>query len=128
MSFSLIRMTSCAAGTVARRSTNDEVDVVSPLPELNPAREDGRRCVNVTGCASAVQDGNGSASSGRYTMSHGTAASYAVLRQRAEERDLPARRFGNDWRFSRLAIFSWLADGEKPRSRRGRHAAYGLSW
>jgi len=43
-----------------------------------------------------------------------------VVRQRAEEGDLPARRFGDEWRFSRLAVLSWLADGDKPTGRRRR--------
>ena len=41
-----------------------------------------------------------------------------VVRQRAEEGDLPGRRFGNEWRFSRIAVLSWLADGDTPRARR----------
>jgi excisionase family DNA binding protein len=41
-----------------------------------------------------------------------------AVRQRAEDGDLPARRFGNEWRFSRLAVLSWLADGDKPRGQR----------
>lgn len=42
----------------------------------------------------------------------------AAVRERAEDGDLPARRFGNEWRFSKLAVLSWLADGDKPRTRR----------
>jgi excisionase family DNA binding protein len=42
----------------------------------------------------------------------------AAIRQRAEDGDLPAHRFGNEWRFSRLAVLSSLADGDKPRGRR----------
>jgi excisionase family DNA binding protein len=42
----------------------------------------------------------------------------AAVRQRAEEGDLPARRFGNEWRFSKLAVLAWLAGGDKPRGRR----------
>src|SRR5690554_6185594 len=29
-----------------------------------------------------------------------------AVRQRAEDGDLPARRFGNEWRFSKLAVLS----------------------
>jgi hypothetical protein len=43
-----------------------------------------------------------------------------VVRQRAEDGDLPARRFGSEWRFSKLAVLSWLADGDTPRGRRRR--------
>jgi excisionase family DNA binding protein len=41
-----------------------------------------------------------------------------AVRQRAEEGDIPGRRFASEWRFSRLAVLSWLADGDKPRARR----------
>jgi excisionase family DNA binding protein len=41
----------------------------------------------------------------------------AVL-ARAETGELPGRRFENEWRFSRLAILSWLGDGELPKRRR----------
>jgi excisionase family DNA binding protein len=41
-----------------------------------------------------------------------------AVRQRAEDGDLPARCFGSEWRFSKLAVLSWLADGDKPRGRR----------
>ena len=41
-----------------------------------------------------------------------------VVRSRAEEGDLPGRRFGNDWRFARLAVLVWLADGEPQKRRR----------
>jgi excisionase family DNA binding protein len=44
----------------------------------------------------------------------------AAVRQRAEHVDLPARRFGSDWRFSKLTVLSWLADGDKPRGSRRR--------
>jgi excisionase family DNA binding protein len=43
-----------------------------------------------------------------------------AVQARAQAGDLPGRRFGNDWRFSRLALLAWLADGEKPNGRRGR--------
>ncbi len=39
------------------------------------------------------------------------------VRQRAEQGDLPARRFGTEWRFSKLAVLAWLADGDKPKRR-----------
>ena len=44
----------------------------------------------------------------------------AAVRQRAEHGDSPARRFGSEWRFSKLAVLSWLADGDKPRGPRRR--------
>ena len=40
-----------------------------------------------------------------------------AVRSRAEEGDLPGRRFGNEWRFARTAVLNWLGDGE-PRQRR----------
>ena len=43
-----------------------------------------------------------------------------AVRARAEAGDLPARRFGQDWRVSRLAVLTWLADGDKPKGKRGR--------
>jgi excisionase family DNA binding protein len=36
----------------------------------------------------------------------------AAVRSRAEEGELPGRRFGKDWRFARSAVLAWLADGE----------------
>jgi excisionase family DNA binding protein len=42
----------------------------------------------------------------------------AAVRQRVEEGDLPARRFGDEWRFSKFAVLAWLAGGDKPRGRR----------
>ena len=42
-----------------------------------------------------------------------------AVQSRAEAADLPGRRFGNEWRFSRNAVLSWLADGE--RQKRTRH-------
>jgi excisionase family DNA binding protein len=36
----------------------------------------------------------------------------AAVRSRAEEGELPGRRFGKEWRFARMAILAWLADGE----------------
>ncbi len=41
-----------------------------------------------------------------------------TVRSRAEEGDLPGRRFGKEWRFARLAVLSWLADGDPPKRRR----------
>src|SRR5262245_11325124 len=43
-----------------------------------------------------------------------------AVQARVEAGDLPGRRFGNEWRFSRLAVLAWLADGDKPSGRRGR--------
>ena len=40
-----------------------------------------------------------------------------TVRSRAEEGDLPGRRFGNEWRFARIAVLAWLADGD-PQKRR----------
>jgi len=36
-----------------------------------------------------------------------------AVRSRAEEGELPGRRFGKEWRFARLAVLAWLADGER---------------
>jgi excisionase family DNA binding protein len=41
-----------------------------------------------------------------------------TVRSRAEEGDLPGRRFGKEWRFGRLAVLAWLADGDPPKRRR----------
>jgi excisionase family DNA binding protein len=41
-----------------------------------------------------------------------------AIRARAEDGDLPGRRFGNEWRFARMAILAWLADGETRKGRR----------
>src|ERR1700730_6371959 len=35
-----------------------------------------------------------------------------AVRSRAEEGELPGRRFGKEWRFARMAVLAWLADGE----------------
>jgi excisionase family DNA binding protein len=35
-----------------------------------------------------------------------------VVRARAEEGDLPGRRFGKEWRFARTALLDWLAQGD----------------
>jgi len=40
----------------------------------------------------------------------------AVL-SRVQIGDLPARRFGDEWRFSKLGVLAWLAEGER-RTRR----------
>ena len=42
-----------------------------------------------------------------------------LVRLRAEEGDLPGRRFGTEWRFARGAVLDWLTGGEAP----GRRAA-----
>ena len=41
-----------------------------------------------------------------------------AVRSRAEEGDLPGRRFGKDWRFARIAVLAWLADGDPQKRRR----------
>lgn len=40
-----------------------------------------------------------------------------IVRSRAEEGDLPGRRFGKEWRFARIAVLAWLADGD-PQKRK----------
>jgi excisionase family DNA binding protein len=40
-----------------------------------------------------------------------------TVRSRAEEGDLPGRRFGKEWRFARMAVLAWLANGD-PQKRR----------
>jgi len=35
-----------------------------------------------------------------------------VVRARAEEGEMPGRRFGKEWRFARTAVLDWLAEGE----------------
>jgi excisionase family DNA binding protein len=35
-----------------------------------------------------------------------------AVRSRAEEGELPGRRFGKEWRFARTAVLAWLADGD----------------
>jgi excisionase family DNA binding protein len=40
-----------------------------------------------------------------------------AVRLRAEEGELPGRRFGKEWRFARSAILDWLAKGENPKRR-----------
>ena len=38
-----------------------------------------------------------------------------AVRSRAEKGDLPGRCVGNEWRFARIAILAWLADGDGGR-------------
>jgi excisionase family DNA binding protein len=38
-----------------------------------------------------------------------------VVRSLAEDGELPGRRVGTEWRFARIAILAWLADGESAR-------------
>ncbi len=45
-----------------------------------------------------------------------------TVRSRAERGDLPGRRFGQEWRFARSAVLTWLADGET-RGRRNQRAS-----
>jgi excisionase family DNA binding protein len=40
-----------------------------------------------------------------------------AVRSLAESGELAGRRFGKEWRFARVAILAWLADGEAPKSR-----------
>jgi excisionase family DNA binding protein len=40
-----------------------------------------------------------------------------AVRSRAEEGDLPGRRFAKDWRFARSAVLAWLADGDSHKRR-----------
>lgn len=40
-----------------------------------------------------------------------------TIRSRAEEGDLPGRRFGSEWRFARVAVLTWLADGDPAKRR-----------
>ena len=41
-----------------------------------------------------------------------------TVRSRAEEGDLPGRRFGKEWRFARIAGLAGLADGDPQKRRR----------
>jgi excisionase family DNA binding protein len=41
-----------------------------------------------------------------------------AVRLRAEEGDLPGRRFGKEWRFARMAVLAWLAEGDPQKKRR----------
>ena len=36
---------------------------------------------------------------------------------RAEAGELPGRRFDDEWRFARMAILSWLGEGDPPKRR-----------
>ena len=47
-----------------------------------------------------------------------------AVQSHAEKGGLPGRRFGNDWRFARVAVLGWLADGEQP-GRRGKAQTQG---
>ena len=38
-----------------------------------------------------------------------------AVRSQAEKGELPGRRFGKEWRFSRTAVLAWLADGDTQR-------------
>jgi excisionase family DNA binding protein len=38
-----------------------------------------------------------------------------AVRARAEEGELPGRRFGKEWRFARLAVLAWLTNGESQK-------------
>ena len=42
-----------------------------------------------------------------------------AVRSRAEEGELPGRRFGKDWRFARVAVLAWLKNGEKRGATKG---------
>jgi len=41
-----------------------------------------------------------------------------AVRSRAEAADLPGRRFGTEWRFARMAVLGWLADGDPQKRTR----------
>jgi len=41
-----------------------------------------------------------------------------VVRARAEEGEMPGRRFGKEWRFARTAVLDWLAEGETQKRKR----------
>jgi len=43
-----------------------------------------------------------------------------VVRSAVEDGDLPARRFGSEWRFSKRAVLAWLGDGDRTRNRNRR--------
>jgi excisionase family DNA binding protein len=40
-----------------------------------------------------------------------------AVRSRVERGEVPARRFGEEWRFSKLAVLAWLADGDAPNTK-----------
>jgi len=41
-----------------------------------------------------------------------------AVRSRAEDGELPGRRFGKEWRFARMAVLAWLADGDAQERKR----------
>ena len=41
-----------------------------------------------------------------------------AVRSRAEEGELPGRRFGKEWRFARMAVLAWLAGGDMQERKR----------
>lgn len=43
-----------------------------------------------------------------------------AIQTAVESGDMPGRRFGKDWRFSRLALLTWLGRGERAGARKGR--------
>ena len=44
----------------------------------------------------------------------------AAVQRCVEQGDLPGRRFGNDWRFAKTAVLTWLAAGEPSNRRHNR--------
>jgi excisionase family DNA binding protein len=40
-----------------------------------------------------------------------------TVRTLASKGELPGRKLGRHWRFSRHAVLEWLANGERPRRR-----------
>jgi excisionase family DNA binding protein len=44
----------------------------------------------------------------------------AAIQAAAERGDVPGRRFGKDWRFSRLTLLTWLGRGARVGTRKGR--------
>jgi excisionase family DNA binding protein len=44
----------------------------------------------------------------------------AALRAAVEDGDLPGRRLGQEWRFSRMALLDWLGQGERAPHRKAR--------
>jgi excisionase family DNA binding protein len=43
-----------------------------------------------------------------------------AMQSAVERREVPGRRFGKDWRFSRLALLTWLGRGEREEAPKGR--------
>jgi excisionase family DNA binding protein len=41
-----------------------------------------------------------------------------TVRSKVEEGELPGRRFGQEWRFARMAVLAWLADGDTQERKR----------